>query len=227
MTLKSRIKTAMFGPPGERARQVPRGLLKGLQFNVDTANKSMRLMGLDETEVTGWTRKLALGAATAVDVGTNDGWYAVYFASRPHIDRVFGFEPDPALVRQAQDNLGLNASRCENKATISAKLVGDQDDAKWCRLDTVLADEVGPIVMKIDVDGGEVEVLKGAHRVLRSHDCRLVIETHTVELERDCQKFLQELGYQTRMEKQGWYRLFFPENRGIPHNQWLIAWKRS
>ena len=93
MTLKSKIKTAMFGPPGEQARHIPRGLLKGLQFHIDTAHKSMRLMGLDETEVAGWTRRMSIGAETAVDVGTNDGWYAAFFASRASIKRVFGFEP--------------------------------------------------------------------------------------------------------------------------------------
>jgi hypothetical protein len=44
-----------------------------------------------------------------------------------------------------------------------------------------------------------------------------------VNLERDCQAFLQGLGYQTHIVKNGWYRAIVAESRNIRHNRWLVA----
>ena len=46
----------------------------------------------------------------------------------------------------------------------------------------------------------------GAMTTLREMDCLLVIETHSLELERDCIATLKDLGYQTRIIDHGWYR---------------------
>jgi hypothetical protein len=225
MRLKTFVKTALFGKPGLRPRKIRAGLLRGQRFMIDTSNRSMRLVGLDETELAAATRDLTRGAVAAVDVGANDGWYAVYFASRPHVQRLYAFEPQEVLAHRFRENLALNGETVAAKAIFVGKLVGDRDDAEWCRLDTTLAGVNGPMVIKIDVEGGELDVLKGAQRTLTANACGLVIETHSEELERQCARFLQSIGYHTKIIKKGWYRALFPEERHIPHNQWLIAWK--
>jgi hypothetical protein len=108
MTFKSRIKSLLLGAPGPRPQRISRGVLRGAMFTVDTSSKSMRLLGLDEAEIAGWLRRLAARAAVAVDVGANDGWYAVYFALQPNIARVFAFEPDDRLHETFRQNLALN-----------------------------------------------------------------------------------------------------------------------
>ena len=105
MSLKAVVKHTLFGPPGERARTINRGLLKGLRFNIDTASRSMRLMGLDERELTADVRRLASRAVGALDIGANDGWYSVYFASCPNIQKIYSFEPQTDCIRRLQDNL--------------------------------------------------------------------------------------------------------------------------
>jgi hypothetical protein len=223
MGLKGQLKLLLLGSAGSRPRRVSRGLLRGAMFNIDTANKSMRLLGLDEAEVAGWTRQLTVRAGIAVDIGTSDGWYATYYALQSNIQRVYTFEPDDLANKSLRQNLALNGPDAVHKCVLSSKFAGSIDDATTCRLDSVLANEHQPIVMKIDVEGAELDVLKGAEQTLRRLRCGLVIETHSANLERDCQAFLHSLGYQTHIVKNGWYRTIVPESRDIPHNRWLVA----
>jgi len=227
MSLKSTVKRIFLGRSGERPRHVRTGLVKGRRFIIDVANKSMRLVGMDEREIAGWTRKASEGARTAVDVGANDGWYALYFASHPTIRKVYGFEPDSGLIDRARENLSFNGGECVSRTVLTRKFVGNADDEQWCRIDTILAGAEYPIVFKIDVDGGEMDVLRGAKATLSGGRCALVIETHSQELERDCLAFLKELGYQCTIVNNGWYRAIVPESRHIPHNRWLVAHKRT
>jgi hypothetical protein len=194
-------------------------------FRVDTASGSMRLLGLAEAEITGWLQRLTADAAVGVDVGANDGWYSAYYALQPNIQRVYIFEPDIRVSESCWQNLLLNGPKAQRKCVISTKFVGACDNAWTCRLDTVLADENQPMVIKIDVEGAEVDVLRGAEQTLRRCRCGLVIETHAARLERDCEALLRGLGYRTQIVRKGWYRAIVPERRGIPHNRWLIAMK--
>jgi FkbM family methyltransferase len=232
MGIKSIIKRAILGPPGQKVRRVRGGVLRGALFPIDLSNETQRYLGLWEREIASDVRMLANEASIACDVGANTGWYALFFATLPHMERVFAFEGDPAFMPIIAKNLQLNGDAMVQKTTTMAKFVGDVDDSekRWCKLDTVLKDVAGAsptatIMLKIDVDGGELEVLKGARQTLTHHRCNVVIETHSPELERDCVAFLEQLGYRTRIVKNAWYRPIIPENRTIPHNRWMTAVK--
>jgi precorrin-6B methylase 2 len=223
MSLKAVVKHALFGQPGERPRTINRGLLKGLRFNIDTASRSMRLMGMEERELTADVRRLASRAVSALDIGANDGWYAVYFASCPNIQKVYAFEPQPDVVRRLEDNLALNDPSFAKKVTCVKKMVGNRNDDSWCSIDEIAPDLARPAIIKVDVEGGEMEVFRGAAKMLAKDGCMIVLETHSANLEVQCQKFLNEMGYKTRIVDNGWYRAFIPESRLIEHNRWMIA----
>src|SRR4051794_17444067 len=80
-----------------------------------------------------------------------------------------------------------------------------------------------PILLKIDVDGGEIEVLRGAHQLLNSRQALLVVETHSKQLEDACAGLLIDAGYDVRIARNGWYRCLIPEQRQSAHNRWLVA----
>jgi hypothetical protein len=223
MGLKGAVKRVLLGAPGTRPRDVKAGLLRGLRFNIDTASKSQRLIGLDEREIAVAVRAAAAGASAALDIGANDGWYALYFASRPNVERVWAFEPHASTAGRMRDNFALNDAALAAKLEVIEKCVGDRDDDAFVRVDTVVGDYAKPLVLKIDVDGGEVEVLKGARRTLERNACTLVVETHGRHLERDCLAFLAELKYRATIIDNGWYRVLVPETRPTPLLRWFVA----
>ena len=105
------------------------------------------------------------------------------------------------------------------------KFVGNEEGDQRLRLDSLLVSLKEPCFIKMDIDGGEVEVLRGSARLLEFDDVRWLIETHSVELEAECIRILQEAGYVTKIIRNAWWRFFIPEQRPIPHNRWLIAHK--
>src|SRR5262245_9992826 len=153
----------------------------------------MRLLGLDESEIASVTRRLAAEAKSAADVGANDGWYALYFASRPNITRVFAFEPGEMVVEAMRKNFQLNDPAFLTKTTLVTAFVGNKPgQSSRVRLDDYVSQLAEPILLKIDVDGGEIDVLEGGREILSS-DCRLIVETHSEELERGCIQRLEAM----------------------------------
>ena len=226
MALKSLVKRIILGKSGQRPRSIRVGLLRGLRFNVDSGCKGMRLVALDEREIASATRRFAQRARFALDIGANDGWYTTYFASLPNIAGVIGFEPGDGLDDALRANLRLNDSIPPAKVEIIRKFASDRDDEQNLTVDSLRPRLQSPLLIKLDVDGGETAVLKGCHATLREFDCLLVVETHSPELERDCISLLEEAGYEATIIDKGWYRAILPEGRVSQHNRWFVASKK-
>lgn len=64
-------------------------------------------------------------------------------------------------------------------------------------IDSVLAKREVPVpaVIKLDVEGAEREVLEGGRQFFGGPSARLLIETHGLEVSRECLKFLFETGH--------------------------------
>jgi hypothetical protein len=184
----------------------------------------MRLLGLDETEIASTMEQQAGLARTCIDVGAADGWYTLHFASRPGVERVLAFEPQADLREELRRNVSLNDEALMKKVVARSDCVGNRDAAGWCRLDDLIPElGRGVVTLKIDIDGGEVEALEGARRLLTERSCRLIVETHSKDLERRVEEFLRDCSYKTQVVKNGWYRAIVPEQRPIAHNRWLVA----
>jgi FkbM family methyltransferase len=147
------------------------------------------------------------------DLGANAGLYTLLWAKRAK--HVYAFEPSPRCVAALHRTLALN--RVKN-ATILPWAVGDRDlrlaffsegeNVALGRLDeqgeqptiVVSVDEfaaafkVQPDVLKIDVEGAEVDVLIGARVTLDSRPA-ILLSTHTPALTDACLWRLKKLGY--------------------------------
>src|SRR5262249_41587244 len=76
--------------------------------------------------------------------------------------------------------------------------------------------------IKIDTDGHELNVLRSGLALLANARPALLVETHSIELERDCIALLEELQYRCEIIKNAWFRIIIPERRG-GHNMGVFA----
>lgn len=73
------------------------------------------------------------------------------------------------------------------------------------QLDSLVIESIipPPQVIKIDVEGAEIQVLKGAKTVLSNYHPLLFIEAHSPSLATGCCEILQNLGYQISVLETG------------------------
>ena len=142
-----------------------------------------------------------------VDIGANVGFYAIAAAQRGA--RVVAFEPDASAARALRRHIRLNRVRAHIE--VVPALVGADDGASVLAqrersfvssaatlylsaetsyqvvprvsLDSALVDYPSVAVLKIDVEGYELDVLKGARRLLAERKPRFImVEVHPWEL---------------------------------------------
>jgi hypothetical protein len=150
------------------------------------------------------------------DVGGHDGWYALIFARMTGAP-VVTFEADARAVERMRRNLGRNPSVARS-VQVRNEMVGEDTIDHLVETAQVPA----PDLLKIDVDGGEVAVLRGASGVLHDYRPHVIVETHTPGLERDCAELLVAHGYRPFVVTQ---RKRFRQNRPAAHNRWLVAYR--
>src|SRR5262249_29742601 len=113
------------------------------------------------------------------------------------------------------------------RITVVERRIGMATMAGELRLDDFDKDVgIAPGIIKIDVDGYEVEVLNGGSEIFRRPNVDVLVETPNAVLENEFTRLLRSFGFSTKVIKNGWYRWFLPENRPGDHNRWLWASKR-
>lgn len=222
MRLLSIIKTAIV-PKGRSPRKIVSGPFNGIVMNLDLTTQFQFYIGTFERETQKWIRRLSQGIKSAVDIGAADGEYSLYFLSRTNSSKVYAFEPMSECRERIAHNLRNNHLTDVARFSLSDKMVGAKDNEQSCTLDSLLSRLDFPCFVKMDVDGGETEILTGAASLLRKENVRWLIETHSKALERDCMRILQDSGYTTRMVPNAWWRCIIPEHRPTEHNRWLVA----
>ena len=199
--------------PG-RVVRVPMGMAAGVRLEIDANGSVHTYLGTAELELARHVRRAARPGAVCFDVGGHDGWYAMIFARLTGAP-VVSFEADADAVERMRRNLARNPALAP-LVDVRHEMVGEDT------IDRLVGDGTlpAPSLLKVDVDGGEVAVLRGARRVLAEHRPHVIVETHTAGLERDCGDLLVEAGYRPLIVPQ---RKRFTQPRPAAHNRWLVA----
>ena len=163
----------------------------------------------------------------ACDIGANKGSFIYWLSSWCRSGRVIAFEPQPELARRLEtvcrvlklDNVRVEAKAAYSRSGTQDLFVprGHQPGASLNRKATegesfeILSvpvvsldeyfgahDKIG--LLKIDAEGAEFEILKGAERILRQYAPLLVFECENRHFTRgdvsDVFAYLEGLGYQ-------------------------------
>jgi hypothetical protein len=202
--------------PAPGPRRLPAGIGRGLVLNVDFADHTRLYLGLYELELNRHLRRLCPPGTTSFDVGGSFGYDALVLAKLSGAP-VITFEADPIAVARLRTNLALNPGEAANVEVIEG-FVGARPPQT--RLDDVATQRFVPGFLKVDVDGAELEVLRGAEQLLREHGPAVVLETHAPDLEEACGALLAGAGYRVTVVHQ---RRLLRDHRPIPHNRWLVA----
>jgi hypothetical protein len=215
------IKRLLLGK-GLRERKILFGRAKGICMHLDSAYNLQRLTGAYEHEIlatfVSWSKK----CGCFFDIGAFDGYYSLIYKKYNPAGDVYLFEADKNLEEIQRKNLALNniASGFHLYFRTVSGIVED-----WQILPGGLPLMHNRVLIKIDVEGAEATVLAGMRDLLKENDCRLIIETHSALLEKDCMALLNNQGYATRIIKNTWWRSILPERRPLEHNRWLAAWR--
>lgn len=204
---------------------IQQGVGEGLGFNTGDSNAGY-LLGTSEPDMQGALRRLVRPGMAVYDVGANVGFLSLIAARLVGpTGRVVCFEPLPQNVAQIEHNVRLNgfdhvavrsealaATDEEAEFSVSAvstwgklrKIGTVQDEIKTIlvpvrRLDTVIAEQAlpDPHLIKIDVEGAEADVLRGAEQTLRRARPILLIELHGTNAA--VADALDLLGYEARV----------------------------
>lgn len=224
MSILSRLKSRWVRS-GREPRRILTGLFRGLEMELDLRDHTQLFIGSFERETQPWLKKLSAGIATAVDIGAGDGEHTLFFAARTSARVVYVFEPIAECRARIQRNLALNRRREPVQLRVREELVGSREGNGMVTLDSLYTHLEPPCLVKIDVDGAEADILKGAPAILRQGNTRWLIETHSVTLERECLASLAAAGYWTKVVPNAWWRCILPELRSGDQNRWLVAAK--
>ncbi len=214
-------------PQGNKVYAIKYGLVGGMKMNLDLRHQTQIYLGLSEREIYRALRRFSRDTMTAIDIGSAFGEYTLFFLQKTSARHVFAFDPDDGRRQKFYDNLLLNGFESDPRLRFSPKFVGERDSGSTIKLDSLIDSIESPCVIKVDVDGAELSVLRGAVRLIGAHDVRWVVETHSRALETDCLEFFQEIGYQSQVVENAWWRRIVPEQRPIEHNRWLLASRRQ
>ena len=217
-----------FGPKEKKVRTILSGPLGGLQMWIEPMQQAQLWLGLSERETYPWIRRLCKGINTAIDVGAAFGEQTLHFIKRSSAKKIYTFDPRPDAFEELKQNIAMNGPEPEKELHLSTKMIGSGNTGEMCTLDSLYDGIVFPCMIKMDIEGAEIDALKGAGRLLTAQQTRWLIEVHSIDCENVCLEILDRAGYQVRIIKNGWWRLLVPEGRGdSEHNRWLAAYRAN
>jgi predicted RNA methylase len=138
------------------------------------------------------------------DIGATTGEYALKCAKEGA--RVFAFELEKEPYDAMKKHVKLNGF--ENQMfPFNCRI-----DGKKNSIDSfVRKTKKGPTLIKMDIEGDEEKALNGAKKTLGRYKPRIILETHSAELEKNCMDLLRTKGYKiVNYEEVNWRtKLFF------------------
>ncbi len=217
MSLRRMVKGTIL-PSEPRVVTIPFGLYRGLRLKIDFQFQSQFYLGLYEAETNRAIRSVLHRAKWMIDIGAGAGELSILFKRAGAT--VVAVDP-AARAYPIHENLRANDIPRDG-ITVIERCVGNKQERGDIALDAIPVDRSSFGFIKIDVDRGELDVLHSGKTLLVNARPALLVETHSVDLERDCMGLLEGLQYRCEIIENGWWRNVIPETRS-QHNRWFFA----
>lgn len=204
--------------PKGTVMKIRRGPAQGMKWIVGSSNHGCWL-GTYEMEKQVALERFVKPGMSIYDIGAQAGFYTLFFSSLIGVGgKVYAFEPFAENVNYLVSHIRINGlgnvqviqvalaegTNIKGFATNRGKSQNTFVDNSTALLlvPTLTIDEVieknrfiPPKLMKIDVEGSEIEVLQGARRTFECYRPIIFVALHGNEQKKACQTFLEEVGY--------------------------------
>lgn len=184
-----------------RSGTIQRGPGAGLKFNSTGCNPGY-LAGTSEPLEQTLVAKYSTPGCVVYDVGANAGFYALLSAKAVGTNgQVFAFEPTPLLATRLRQNADANGfdqikivekAVCDVDGRVGFGIVGDLSvnnslassesaeslEVEATTLDTFSSNHPAPSLILMDIEGAEVEALKGGLKTISESLPIMMIEVH-------------------------------------------------
>ena len=181
------------------AATVRAGPLTGMTLELDPRIQADVVIGAYERAATDAIVRHLRPGDVAFDVGSHFGYFALLMSSAVTPGgRVVCFEPDPEIVPTLERNLARNSPGRADVAAVNAAVAGSAGTRRFARggqtsrgslsdsgdvevraptPDAAVAEHGVPKLVKVDVEGAEPWVLRGAEAIIRrSRELTIVVE---------------------------------------------------
>ena len=160
---------------------------------------------------------------TVIDIGAQYGDYAI-LCSKIYKAKVYTFEPLPQNFKEILKNIRLNGLE-DNQINAFNVALGNANKTAMLSYSGEMANNINKgkkikttfrtldsyklkaDLLKIDVEGFEMEVLEGAIKTIKKYHPKIIIETHSRALEKQTKEFLSGLNYDLKHEGRSVYNV--------------------
>lgn len=194
------------------------GPLKGYKWIVGAAageGKGLStIFNLGEPEQFAIAKSLSHQNGTVFDIGANVGLYSLLFSK--YSDQVYAFEPLPRNLKYLYE--GIKNNNITNISIVPCAVSDSHGLLKFSEGDNCAIGKISefgqyvvigisldqfvdaykqiPHLIKIDVEGAELNVLKGSSQLLHNYHPTILLSTHSELLKTQCLDYLESLDYQ-------------------------------
>ena len=212
-SIKNFLKRILFLIPGNFIIWIPIGPLRGYKWIFGSGTNPMWL-GIYEWHKQQVLKKMVRPNNIVFDIGANVGFYTLLASSIVgNKGHVYAFEPLPRNIEYLNKHLKINTvnnvsiieaacSNCSGESLFDESdvaSVGHLSAKGKLQVKTISLDSASlpiPDILKIDIEGGEIDCLKGAIRLLSEHKPFVFLATHGFDIKTACLEILIKYDYE-------------------------------